>query len=282
MNGPRKFALILAATVATVFGNAVAQSGYAQPVVTTYDVRILTTRPGLLYVSPRFYTVLEFGDTIDVVLTSQPSALDIKIPGADRPEGVTTLYLKAKKMAGAMDLVVKAGGYTALFRVVVDAKSSVPRRYVVAFPTVPATYSSPSVVPRGSAPVPAPESSRAPAPAAPAPDAPPKPEGPRTGVPGFRYSFNISRTGSDLYVFFELANKGSVAVRVPPENLRVHKGGLELPFRIVRTTFGKDPDAVAPGEVLSGVIVVENAPEGVEVEWIAQAGTASLSLRARE
>lgn len=250
--------------------------GYGPSTMVTYDIRTLTYRPGTVYISPKYITVLEFGDLIDELGTSSPSLVQIRV-GA----GENILFLKALKNAGSADLVVRIGGYVALFRLVVDAKMELPRRYVIAMPrpgpsealreeTPPSQREGGS--PEGQKPTPTVQT-QTPSPATPTPEGLP---------PWLKATLSVSRSGGSAVVYYALKNEGKEPVRMSPEGIRAYKGPNALPFRLVRTAFGKEVDLLAPGETATGAIIIPNAPDGVEVEWKLTAGNSEFTLRARE
>jgi hypothetical protein len=274
MIGKRLLALGLALSLA-----AFAQE-YGPSSVVTYDIRSLIYRPGVIYVSPKYMTVVEFSELIDEIGTSVPNLIQIKVSTSEN-----MLFLRALKEAGSGDLVVRIGGYTALFRVVVDSRMQQPRRYVVTFPSVPQTPSRGAVNP-----TPAPrQETAAPAPKPAEPGGQPKTP-PATSSPGglpswLSVRFTHARTGDGdtAVIYYEIKNNGQDTLRLPVEGLSVRKGGVALPFRVVRTTFGQSVDVLAPGESATGAIIVPEAPEGVEVEWRLQDSKGNTYvLRTRE
>jgi hypothetical protein len=274
MTERRVLGLVLALSL-----GALAQE-YGPSAVVTYDIRSLTYRPGVVYVSPKYMTVIEFSELIDELGTSVPNLIQIKVSTSEN-----MLFLRALRNAGSGDLVVRIAGYVALFRVVVDPRMEQPRRYVVTFPSVPKAPARGTVNP-----TPAPrQESAAPTvrPAEPGGQAktPPAASPPGGLPPWLSVRFTHARTGDGdtAVVYYELKNNGQESLRLPVEGLSVRKGGIALPFRVVRTTFGQTVDVLAPGESATGAIIVPEAPEGVEVEWRLQDSKGnSYILRTRE
>jgi len=259
MNGKRLLVPALAALLLS-YSPGVAQQYGAYSVV-TYDIKALAYRPGVIYVSPKYMTVVEFSELIDELGTSTPSLIQVRVSDSEN-----MLFLRALKNAGSGDLVVRVGGYVALFRVVVDPRMEQPRRYVVTFPSVPAPSPRQSVNPN-----PAPRQEP------PAAESPAKPRGAAEegaardaaqALPSWLTArFTHARNGDTAVVYYEIRNQGQESLKLLVTNLNVHKGGVALPFRVVRTTFGQNVDVLAPGESATGAILVPNAPDGVEVEW---------------
>lgn len=118
----RRFLVFLAA----FFAGALAQgSTYA------YRAEDLTTRPGLILVSPGYTTLLELFAPVEEQFSGNGNLLDIKNSG-----NLVVLFAKAK--SGETDLILRAKGYTLLFRVKV-VEGGEPRRYIVqeGRPTIP-------------------------------------------------------------------------------------------------------------------------------------------------
>ncbi len=244
----------------------VAQS-YAPNSSTTYDLRVLTERPGVVYVSPKYLTVIEFGDLIDEIGTSQPGLLQVKVSDSEH-----IIFLKALKQAGSADLVVRVGGYVALFRVVVDPKMDAPRRYVVTFTS---TAARPTAAPQGDA---------QPSPGEEARDlrgqdakAEPKAEAsPKAPV---EYRFQPMRSGNGWIIYYEVTNRSSQDLTFRMKDLTVTRGAVSVPYRLVRTTFGPDVEVLEAGGQASGMIVVENSPEGVSWQWVLRSGATTYTLQ---
>lgn len=244
----------------------VAQS-YAPNSTTTYDLRVLTERPGVVYVSPKYLTVIEFGDLIDEIGTSQPGLLQVKVSDSEH-----IIFLKALKQAGSADLVVRVGGYVALFRVVVDPKMDAPRRYVVTFTS---TTARPTAAPQGDA---------QPSPGEEARDlrgqdakAEPKAEAsPKAPV---EYRFQPMRSGNGWIIYYEVTNRSSQDLTFRMKDLTVTRGAVSVPYRLVRTTFGPDVEVLEAGGQASGMIVVENSPEGVSWQWVLRSGATTYTLQ---
>jgi len=248
-------------------------------VVTHYDLRAISTRPGVVYISPHFTTVIEFSELMDEISTSRPSLFQIKVS-----ESENILFLKALKEAGSADLVVRVRGYIALFKVVVDPKMDAPRRYVVTLPTrseVPAT-SLPS--PSASIEVPRPAN----------PSTPPAPSSGGQGAggaeraaapsplpPWLKAEFSPVRMGSGWFVQYRVVNGGTEPVTLRAADLVVLRNGVSVPFRLVRTSFGSSIEAVGPKEEATGVIVVEDSPEPISWIWTVRAQGTSYTLQGK-
>jgi len=256
----------------------VAQSGYGPAVTTTYDLRTLTERPGIIYVSPKYMTVVEFSDLIDEIGTSQPSLLQIKVSDSEN-----IIFLKALRQAGSADLVVRVGGYVALFRIVVDGQMESPRRYIVGLPvrggiTTPSQSGSarPTEAPQSDASLPSGgqagglrgQGSQQSEP--PAGDALPS---------WLSVKFTPSVSGNSWMVYYEVQNSGSAPVTLRARDLTVRRGTVPVPFRIVRTSFGEDLEEIKPGQTASGVIVADAAPEPITWEWRVSTAQATYILR---
>jgi len=250
-----------------------AQAGYGSNSLVTYDIKTLTYRPGVIWIHPKYMTVVEFAEALDEVGTSVPTLMQVKLSDAEN-----MLFLRALKNVGSGDLIVRVGGYVAMFRVVVDSRMEQPRRYLVTIPNVPAT----SAAPAPSTAAPRPSTTTTPAPARPTPaprDNAPQPQGSnpapqqpsadsRGGFPEWLVArMTFARNDETLVAYYDIRNNGSETLRLLTENLTVQKAGARLPFRLVRTTFGQNVDLIQPGEQVTGAIMVPNAPEGVEFQW---------------
>lgn len=267
---------------------AVAQAqGYTQSRLTTYDIRQLSVRPGVVYISPKYLTVVEFGDLIDEVGTSAPDLIKVTVSSTE-----SMLILQGLRPKGSADLVVRVGGYIAMFRVVVDSESSLPRRYVVTLPQVPSSFgntprpnppsqseSAPPMGVAGGEEAPATTATpTSPAPT-PAPAAVTRTPSPAPASP-VRYTFTPTRSPTGgLVVYYSVTNTTSTPLELKTTNLTVTKGSTTLPVRVVRTTYGASPDVVAPGETAGGAIIVPDASDGITLEWKAALGDQTYTLR---
>lgn len=265
-------------SAALLVGGAAAQSGYGPVVTTTYDLRTLTERPGIIHVSPRYITVIEFSDLIDEVGTSQPSLLQIRVSDSEN-----IIFLKALRQAGNADLVVRVGGYVALFRIVVDARMESPRRYIVTLP-VRGGHALP-VQPGPARPSEAPQSDTS------------LPSGGQAGglrgqvsqqtepptndaLPSWLSArFTPSISGNSWMIYYEVQNSGNAPITLRARDLVVRRGAVPIPFRIVRTAFGEDPEEIKPGQTASGVIVAEGAQEPITWEWRVNTAQTTYTLR---
>lgn len=258
-------ALLLAAPV-------MAQAGYGSNSLVTYDIRTLTYRPGVIWIHPKYMTVVEFAEALDEVGTSVPTLMQVKLSEAEN-----MLFLRALKNVGSGDLIVRVGGYVALFRVVVDSRMEQPRRYLVTIPNVPAASVAPS-----STTTTRPSTSTTPTPARPTPaprDNAPQAQGnnPASQQPSvdsrgelpewLAARITFAENDGTLVAYYDIRNNGSETLRLLTENLIVQKAGARLPFRLVRTTFGQNVDLIQPGGQVTGAIMIPNAPEGVEFQW---------------
>lgn len=249
--------------------------GYGPPASATYDLRVLAERPGIIYVSPKYLTVIEFNDLIDEIGTSQPGLIQVKVSDSER-----IIFLKSLKQAGSADLVVRIGGYVALFRVVVDPKMDAPRRYVVTFSSAGGAPARPTVAPQGNAPFPegpggsgdlrGNDTSK---------PSSPKEEGEAVGKEPVQARFQPMRSGSGWVVYYEITNTGKESLTLRMADLVVTRGAVAIPFRLVRTAFGSDTETLEAGATAAGMIVVENSPEGVSWQWLLKSPTTSYTLR---
>lgn len=260
---------------------AMAQSGYGPTVTATYDLRVLTERPGTIYVSPKYMTVIEFGDLIDEIGTSQPSLLQIKVSDSEN-----IIFLKALRQAGSADLVVRVGGYVALFRIIVDAQMETPRRYIVTLPSRRSTSPSSGSTGGVNLPTEAPQSNPSPSVGGQAgglggrTETPPPTQSSGETFPSWLSArFTPSPSGSSWMIYYEITNRGEAPVTLRARDLVVRRGNIPVPFRIVRTTFSENPEEIPPGQVASGVIMVEGAPEGITWEWQVQSRQTTYTLR---
>ncbi|WP_287371997.1 hypothetical protein [Oceanithermus sp.] len=152
---------------------------YERPTEVVFEMTQLRYRPGVVYISPNYLTILVFDENVQRVLSSKETLM----------QAITKdnlVYLRAQKPAGQTDLVVYAGNQTLLFRVVVESETLLPRKYVIRWPLgsglyygVPqrptmSTPSMPAPSPRPSTPTPSTSPKAATQrPPAPAPSAPP-------------------------------------------------------------------------------------------------------------
>jgi hypothetical protein len=96
-----------------------------------FNIQDLTSRQGLVTISPNYQVLLEFPDLIDEVAFNNPSLVQYTVPKG----GETRLYLNALKTAGNTDMVVVVAGKTLLFRVTINGTSyNGVRKYTVRAP----------------------------------------------------------------------------------------------------------------------------------------------------
>lgn len=95
----------------------------AQGATQTYRAEDLTTRPGILLVSPGYTTLVEMFAPVEEQFSGNGNLIDIKTSG-----NLVVLFAKAK--SGETDLILRAKGYTLLFRVKL-VEDGGPRRYLV-------------------------------------------------------------------------------------------------------------------------------------------------------
>lgn len=269
--------------------------GYSESRVATYDIRTLSSRPGIVYISPSYLTLIEFGELIDTVASSQAEAIQVQVSD-------NLLVLKSRRKAGQLDLVVQAGGRIAMFRLVVDTEGILPRRYIVTMPrpssshVVPPAYTqlNPPHQPQANAPA-TPQSTTSNTPPPPTPATPqtatpaPTPTGPNPpaiarntppGLPSWlKASLTSNRQNENMLIYFQLQNVGLDVVTITANNLQIRSGANALEFRLIRSAFGKEIDKIAPGEAVAGVIIVPNAPEEVTLEWSLQNATSTFTLQ---
>ena len=262
----KTYLLSLLAGALLLVPSAVAQ-GYAPNASTVYDLRVLVERPGIVYVSPKYLTVIEFTDLIDEIGTSQPGLLQVRVSDAEN-----VIFLKALKQAGSADLVVRIGGHTALFRVVVDPRMESPRRYVVTTPSA-----RPTLAPQGG---------NLPSPTTPGEGGLRGQDGGGAGKGGGNKApearFEAMRSGSGWLVYYEIHNPFPTPLSLRMSDLVVLRGGgTPIAFRLVRTSFGEDPEVLPPSKAASGMILVDDAPEGITWQWTLYSGKDSYTLRGR-
>jgi len=276
--------------LSAVFMSLALAQGYAGQVVTQYDLRMISSRPGVIYVSPYFTTVVEFSELMDEISTSRPSLFQIKVAQSEN-----MLFLKALKEAGSADLVVRVAGYVALFKIVVDPKMEVPRRYVVTLRTrteAPASTLPNTSVQNQPSNSGAQNQARATNPTPPPAsktgseetggqktDTAPKST---TSVPSWlKVEFTPTQMGNGWFVQYRIQNNGSEPLSLKAEDLTVIRNGVSLPFRLVRTTFGASIDFLAPNEEATGVIVVEDSPESISWAWTLKTKSTSYTLQGK-
>lgn len=253
---------------------ALGQSGAVGPNVTrTYDIRDLTVRPALIYVSTSYTTLLEFEDIVLRVASASSDLLTAQIKD-------NYVYLRALAPSGATDLLVTvADGRVAMFRVQVDKNATGPRRYLIRFPTMPAETATPSSPPpvlrvgdgQGSSRVPAPT--------------PQEPKGTREPTPGkvveglppyVQVRAVPLWDGGILTLNLTVRNAGPNSLVTDQAAVRVY--GLDdrgnravLPIRV------SGGGRVAPGGTATVAVVAEGAPDMVEVVWrITEIGKADV------
>lgn len=235
--------------------SSVLGQGYGSSVSYTYDLATLSEKPGVIYVSPKYITVVEFSDLIDEIGTSRPALLQIRVAES----GPNLMFLKALQQAGSADLVVRVGGYVALFKVVVDPKMDSPRRYVVVLRSKGSSGSSagaanPTEAPRGEG-------------AEPKEAQLPGGQAGGASLPSWlKASFSPERSANGWVIRYEVRNEGGEPLTLRVRDLTVRSGAVPLPFRVLRTSFGDDPETLAPGAAASGAIVVEEKGE-IAWEW---------------
>jgi hypothetical protein len=260
-----------AAGLATV---ALGQSGAVGPNVTrTYDIRDLTVRPALIYVSTSYTTLLEFEDIVLRVASASSDLLTAQIKD-------NYVYLRALAPSGATDLLVTvADGRVAMFRVQVDKNATGPRRYLIRFPTMPAETATPSSPPpvlrvedgQGSSRVPAPT------PQEPKGTGEPTPGRVVEGLPPYVQVRAVPLwDGGILTLNLTVRNAGPNSLVADQAAVRVYglddKGNRAvLPIRV------SGGGRVAPGGTATVAVVAEGAPDMVEVVWrITEIGKADV------
>lgn len=258
---------------------AAAQQGFTGPNVTrTYDIRELTVRPGLIYVSPNYSTLLEFDDVVVRVASARGDLLAAEVKD-------NYVYLRAITGAsGSGDLwVTVADGRIAMFRVQVDKNATGPRRYVIRMPVMtPDTSgrgdSAPpptrvDVVPPGAPAVPSPTPSPAPSVASPSPT----PTQVYQEMPPYlQVRVGALWDSNVLSLNILLRNGGTNSVVADPAAVRVYalddKGQRTvLPVQVA------GGGRVPPGGTLSLVATSSEATEMVELVWrISEVGVAKV------
>lgn len=248
--------------------------GYTENRLTTYDIRTLSVRPGVIYISPKYLTVVEFADLIDEVGTSAPDLVKVTVSSTE-----TMLILQANRIKGSGDLVVRVGGRVALFRLVVDPEGTLPRRYVITFPQVPASY-TPAYPNPAPAPKSGPPGGEAPKPSIPQtpPQTPAQTPKPPEGKVTYAFTPTLSPSGG-LILYYQVTNGTREVLELKASGIQVTKGSTSLPFRLLRTLYGDSPDHVGPGETAGGAIIIEGADGGVQLEWKASLGGQPYTLR---
>lgn len=253
---------------------AFGQTGAVGPNVTrTYDIRDLTVRPALIYVSTSYTTLLEFEDIVIRVASASSDLLTAQIKD-------NYVYLRALAPSGATDLLVTvADGRVAMFRVQVDKNATGPRRYLIRFPTMPAEAPSsqaptPPVLqvedtqgsPRIPTPVPGPR-----------PTTEPTPGKVLEGLPPYVQVRAVPLwDGGILTLNLTVRNTGANSLVADQAAVRVYglddKGNRTvLPVRV------SGGGRVPPGGTTTVAVVAEGAPEMVEVVWrITEIGKADV------
>lgn len=267
------------AVLAQVFLLAWAQQGFVGPNVTrSYDIRELSVRPGLIYVSPTYSTLLEFDDVVIRVASARGDLLAAEVKD-------NYVYLRAITGAsGSGDLwVTVADGRIAMFRVQVDKNATGPRRYVIRMPAM-----TPETGGRGEAPAPATRVEVAPSrtPAVPSPTPSPAPSLPSLGPtptqvleempPYLQVRAGALWDSNILSVNLLIRNGGTNSVVADPAAVRVYalddKGQRTvLPIQVA------GGGRVPPGGSLSVAVTTFEAPEMVEVVWrVTEIGVAKV------
>jgi hypothetical protein len=270
-------ALGLAALAAT--GGVQAQAGLVGPNATrTFDIRELTVRPALIYISPSYLTLLEFEDLVTRVASAKGDVVSATIKD-------NYVYLIALAPSGSTDLLVTvATGQVALFRVSVDKNATGPRRYLIRFPTVPgepASTDSPATTrlevqdSRGQPRVPAPTPSTS-IPKEPTPITPTPGRVVEEMPPYLQVRAVPLWDGGILTLNLTLRNAGPNSVVADQAAVRVYalddKGNRAvLPIRV------SGGGRVAPGGTAAVAVIAEDAPPMVEVVWrISEIGRAEV------
>ncbi len=255
-------------------GIAAAQAGQVGPNVTrTYDIRELTQRPALIYVSTSFTTLLEFEDLVVRVASAKADLLTAQLKD-------NYVYLRALVPSGATDLLVTvADGRVALFRVQVDPNAIGPRRYLIRFPSMTAQPSATSSPTPPSVEVQTSSGARAvppPTPERPTPPAPSPGKVVEEMPPYLQVRAVPLWDGNVLTLNLTLQNGGPNSVVADPAAVRLYavddKGQRTvLP---IRTAGG---GRVAPGGLTTLALTTDQAGDTVEVVWrISEIGRAEV------
>lgn len=100
-----------------------------------FNIQDLTSRQGLINISPNYQVLLEFPDLVDEVAFNNPLLVQYTVPKG----GETRLYLNALKSTGYTDMIVIVAGKSLLFRVTINSNAyNGTRKYTVRAPTVDA------------------------------------------------------------------------------------------------------------------------------------------------
>lgn len=274
--------LRLLLTLLAAVGIANAQPGVVGPSVTrTYDIRELTLRPALIYVSTSYLTLLEFDDLVTRVATAKGDVIQAQLKD-------NYVYLIGLTPSGSTDLLVTvADGRVAMFRVQVDKGATGPRRYYIRFPSPQGESSmtgstasstpSPSVTvqdSRGSERIPSPTPSGA----ASAPSAmTPTPGRVVEEMPPYLQVRAVPLWDDRmLSLNLTLRNNGANSVVADQAAVRVY-GVDDKGQRSVLATRVSGGGRIAPGGTGTVAVAAEDAPPMVEVVWrIAEIGRAEV------
>lgn len=268
MTAARAFFLFTALLV----GSALGQAGQVGPNVTrTYDIRELTTRPALIYVSPTYTTLLEFDDLVLRVASAKGDILTAELKD-------NYVYLRALVPSGSTDLMVTvADGRVAMFRVQVDRNATGPRRYVIRFPAMNPDTSGQGVSTtitvqdeRGRPAVPSPT------PATPTPPAPTPTQVYEELPPYLQVRVVPLWDQNILTLNLTLRNAGAASVVADPAAVRVYALD-EKGQRSVLPVNASGGGRVAPGGTATLAVSTDQAPDMVEVVWrISEVGVAKV------
>ena len=134
-----KMIIVAVLSFLTLFGVAQAQSAPSgQLGVSTeqvFNIQDLTSRQGLINISPNYQVLLEFPDMVDEVAFNNPLLIQYTVPKG----GETRLYLNALKSTGYTDMIVIVAGKSLLFRVTINSNAyNGTRKYTVRAPSVDA------------------------------------------------------------------------------------------------------------------------------------------------
>ena len=282
----RLLALTLFAALVPTIASA---QGFA---LTTYNIEELGMRPGLIELSPNYLSLLEFEDTIQSAATGRSDLIQTSVDGR-------RVILRPTRASGRTDLIVQAGGKTAMFSVEIIEGNGTPRRYVIETPPAPEPHTrtetrGPGTNALGWTTPPEPRSTPAPQPAPEMEESPSlDKELASRGIAGFEgnetnaggdeasrtvtgrdipFTFEATvdvRDGYELVFRYTLNNSGQHVIANDSTRLRILDSNDEpVQYTVVRMNPDGALNRINPTKTEYGTVRIPNPPEGeLRVNW---------------